>query len=97
MTFLFTDIESSTRRWEADADVMRVELAEHDEVFAVGDRGERWLVVQAHRRWSVCSIRVGAVGGAISGGCALSYQEAGQLAQQLITTARSNLATTSQS
>ena len=32
VTFLFTDIEGSTRRWEADADAMRVELAAHDEV-----------------------------------------------------------------
>jgi predicted ATPase len=32
MTFLFTDIEGSTRRWEADADSMRAGLAAHDEV-----------------------------------------------------------------
>jgi predicted ATPase len=32
VTFLFTDIEGSTRRWEADADEMRAALAEHDEV-----------------------------------------------------------------
>ena len=32
MTFLFTDIEGSTRRWEADADAMRAALAAHDEV-----------------------------------------------------------------
>ena len=32
MTFLFTDVEGSTRRWEADADVMRKALAAHDEV-----------------------------------------------------------------
>ncbi|MGA5465820.1 ATP-binding protein [Mycobacterium sp. NPDC050041] len=31
VTFLFTDIEGSTRRWEADAGRMRVALAEHDE------------------------------------------------------------------
>jgi predicted ATPase len=30
VTFLFTDIEGSTRRWEADADAMRVALATHD-------------------------------------------------------------------
>ena len=27
LTFLFTDIEGSTRRWEADADGMRVGLS----------------------------------------------------------------------
>jgi predicted ATPase len=30
VTFLFTDIEGSTRRWESDADGMRVALAAHD-------------------------------------------------------------------
>jgi predicted ATPase len=32
VTFLFTDIEGSTRRWEADADAMRTALSKHDEV-----------------------------------------------------------------
>jgi predicted ATPase len=32
MTFLFTDIEGSTRRWEADADVMQVALETHNRV-----------------------------------------------------------------
>ena len=32
LTFLFTDIEGSTRRWEADADAMRAALVTHDEV-----------------------------------------------------------------
>jgi class 3 adenylate cyclase len=32
VTFLFTDIEGSTRRWEADAAAMRAALAVHDEV-----------------------------------------------------------------
>ena len=32
MTFLFTDIEGSTRRWEADPDVMRVALETHNTV-----------------------------------------------------------------
>jgi hypothetical protein len=32
VTFLFTDVEGSTRRWESDADGMRVALAAHDEV-----------------------------------------------------------------
>ena len=32
VTFLFTDVEVSTRRWEADAEGMRVALAAHDEV-----------------------------------------------------------------
>jgi predicted ATPase len=32
VTFLFTDIEGSTRRWEADAESMRTALMAHDEV-----------------------------------------------------------------
>src|ERR1700758_4563503 len=32
VTFLFTDVEGSTRRWEADADEMRMALTAHDEV-----------------------------------------------------------------
>ncbi len=32
VTFLFTDIEGSTRRWEADADAMCAALAVHDKV-----------------------------------------------------------------
>ena len=32
VTFLFTDVEGSTRRWETDAEAMRAALAAHDEV-----------------------------------------------------------------
>jgi class 3 adenylate cyclase len=32
VTFLFTDIEGSTRRWESDEDAMRAALACHDKV-----------------------------------------------------------------
>jgi predicted ATPase/class 3 adenylate cyclase len=32
VSFLFTDVEGSTRRWETDADAMRAALAAHDEV-----------------------------------------------------------------
>jgi class 3 adenylate cyclase len=32
VTFLFTDIEGSTRRWEADADGMRSALSTHDDM-----------------------------------------------------------------
>jgi predicted ATPase len=43
VTFLFTDIEGSTRRWESDAAAMRSALAAHDEVL----RG----VIEAHGGW----------------------------------------------
>src|SRR6476469_241092 len=44
VTFLFTDIEGSTRRWENDADGMRVALAAHDGILrdAVESHGG-WL------------------------------------------------------
>jgi predicted ATPase len=44
VTFLFTDIEQSTRRWEEDADAMRTALAAHDTTLrqAVEDHGG-WL------------------------------------------------------
>ena len=32
VTFLFTDVEGSTRRWEADAEAMRSALVAHDKV-----------------------------------------------------------------
>ena len=41
--FLFTDVEGSTRRWEADADAMRAALAAHDEVLR--------SVIEAHGGW----------------------------------------------
>jgi hypothetical protein len=44
VTFLFTDVEGSTRRWEADAEQMRAALAAHDLVLrgAIEARGG-WL------------------------------------------------------
>ena len=41
VTFLFTDIEGSTRRWEADPEAMRAALSTHDEVLrsAIEARG----------------------------------------------------------
>jgi class 3 adenylate cyclase len=43
VTFLFTDIEGSTRRWEADAAAMRAALLEHDEVLRSS--------IEAHGGW----------------------------------------------
>ncbi|HTY26609.1 MAG TPA: adenylate/guanylate cyclase domain-containing protein [Mycobacterium sp.] len=41
ITFLFTDIEGSTRRWEADPEAMRLALTAHDEVLgdAIAENG----------------------------------------------------------
>jgi predicted ATPase len=43
VTFLFTDVEGSTRRWEADADEMRAALAAHDQ--------ELRKAIEAHGGW----------------------------------------------
>jgi predicted ATPase len=43
VTFLFTDVEGSTRRWEADADEMRAALAAHDKVLRAA--------IEAHGGW----------------------------------------------
>jgi predicted ATPase len=43
VTFLFTDVEGSTRRWEADAEGMRPALAAHDEVLR--------KAIEAHGGW----------------------------------------------
>jgi predicted ATPase len=44
VTFLFTDVEGSTRRWEADAEGMRAALAAHDEVLRRAiERHGGWL------------------------------------------------------
>ena len=43
VTFLFTDVEGSTRRWETDADGMRKALAAHDEVLR--------SAIEAHGGW----------------------------------------------
>jgi len=44
VTFLFTDIEGSTKRWETDPDAMRVELTAHDEVLRTAVDGQGgWL------------------------------------------------------
>ncbi len=43
VTFLFTDVEGSTRRWEKDANEMRIALAAHDEVLC--------RAIEAHGGW----------------------------------------------
>ncbi len=43
VTFLFTDIEGSTRRWEDDAAAMRIALAAHDEVL--------WSTIEGNGGW----------------------------------------------
>jgi predicted ATPase/class 3 adenylate cyclase len=39
MTFLFSDIEASTRRWEGDPEAMKADLARHDELLRTAVEG----------------------------------------------------------
>ncbi len=54
VTFLFTDIEGSTRRWEVDPEVMQAALADHDQVLreAIESQGGR---VFKHTGDGVCA------------------------------------------
>ncbi len=54
VTFLFTDIEGSTRRWEADVDAMRKALAAHDEVLRSAIEGHGGFMFK-HTGDGVCA------------------------------------------
>ena len=63
VTFLFTDIEGSTRRWETDADAMRAALAAHDEVLGRAIEAHDGFLVQPYGRRRGCRVRLTEVGG----------------------------------
>jgi len=43
VTFLFTDIEGSTRLWEVSPNAMRTAVERHDEILSLSDWGDRAL------------------------------------------------------
>src|SRR5215207_9494017 len=55
-TFLFTDIEGSTRRWEADAEAMRAALETHNSVLRAAIEARRaditQVVAQRRAHWT---------------------------------------------
>jgi predicted ATPase/class 3 adenylate cyclase len=55
VTFLFTDIEGSTRRWEADAESMRAALAAHDDVLRAAIDGHGGFLFK-HTGDGVCAV-----------------------------------------
>ena len=55
LTFLFTDIEGSTRRWEADAGAMRTALAAHDRVLGEAITGHCGRLFK-HTGDGVCAV-----------------------------------------
>ena len=54
VTFLFTDVEGSTRRWEADAAAMRAALVTHDEVLRAAIEAHGGLLFK-HTGDGVCA------------------------------------------
>jgi predicted ATPase len=75
VTFLFTDVEGSTRRWEADADEMRIALAAHDEVL----RG----AIEGHGGWLFKHTGDGVCAAFASPGSAVDAAVAAQLELEL--------------
>lgn len=75
VTFLFTDIEGSTRRWEADAIAMREALATHDEVLRE--------VIAAHDGWLFKHTGDGVCAAFISPRCAVDAAIAAQRTLEL--------------
>ena len=75
VTFLFTDVEGSTRRWEAEADAMRVALAAHDEVLR--------SVIEAHGGWLFKHTGDGVCAAFASPRCAVDAAVAAQRALEL--------------
>lgn len=58
VTFLFTNIKSSTRRWETDADAMRVALVAHDDVLRKATEAhDGFLFSHTGDGWSPCRAR----------------------------------------
>jgi predicted ATPase/class 3 adenylate cyclase len=75
VTFLFTDVEGSTRRWEADAEGMRAELAAHDEVLH--------KAIEAHGGWLFKHTGDGMCAAFASPRCAVDAAVAAQLQLEL--------------
>jgi class 3 adenylate cyclase len=75
VTFLFTDVEGSTRRWEADADGMRAALAAHDKVLRTA--------IEAHDGFVFSHTGDGVVAAFASPRCAVDAAIAAQLELEL--------------
>ncbi len=75
VTFLFTDVEGSTRRWEADAGGMRAALAAHDEVLRTA--------IEAHGGWLFKHTGDGVCAAFASPKCAVDAAVAAQRALEL--------------
>jgi predicted ATPase/class 3 adenylate cyclase len=73
LTFLFTDVEGSTRRWESDAQAMRAALVVHDKVLRTAIESHGGFMFK-HTGDGVCAAfasPMGAVDAAVAAQCAL--------------------------
>jgi class 3 adenylate cyclase len=68
VTFLFTDIEGSTRRWEADAVAMRSALVAHDKVLRTAIEAHDGFLFSHTGDGVVAGVRVADIGGRCCGG-----------------------------
>ena len=75
VTFVFTDIEGSTRRWEADANAMRAALLVHDEVLRTA--------IETHGGYLFSHTGDGVVAAFASPKCAVDAAVAAQRALEL--------------
>jgi hypothetical protein len=75
VTFLFTDIEGSTRRWEADANAMRAALLVHDQVLRTA--------IETHGGYLFSHTGDGVVAAFASPKCAVDAAVAAQRALEL--------------
>ena len=75
VTFLFTDVEGSTRRWEADPDAMRAAIAAHDQVLR--------QAIEAQGGWLFKHTGDGVCAAFASPRCAVDAAIAAQLALEL--------------
>ena len=75
VTFVFTDIEGSTRRWEADANAMRAALLVHDQVLLTA--------IETHGGYLFSHTGDGVVAAFASPKCAVDAAVAAQRALEL--------------
>ncbi len=57
VTFLFTDLEGSTRLWEEHPEAMKGALARHDEILRDAVEGARWARREDHGRRAARRVR----------------------------------------
>ncbi len=83
VTFLFTDLEGSTRLWEEHPDAMQSALARHDEVLrsAIEARGGYVVKMTGDGAHAVFSDAAAAVGAAVDVQCAVSEESWGEVAE----------------